>query len=563
MTVSLARVLQLPVLQAGRPVVLTGEGALDRPVRWVHVSELPDIAPLLRGGELILTTGVALPDSPVELREFVATLASAGACALVMELGRRFTEVPPSVVAAGARHGLPVVALRRTVRFVAVTEEVHGLIVDEQNQLLRFAERAHREFGRLSVEAASVQQIVDKAHEIAGDDVVLEDLAHRAVAYGCDAGRAGALLEDWERRSRGVPATDSTATAGPEGWLVTPVGPRGQRWGRLAVPAPTRPEAQLVLLLERAAEALAINRLVERDRAGLVRQAHRGLLDELLLSRTGNDHEMQARAAALGFPTSGHRFVGLAVHSGATEDLDPVTAEGRDRALAEEVTLAARDCALDALVATTDGGRAHGLLAIPTGRPVEQALDRLAERITTRLAAHAGVAAPTIGVGWQAEQLPDAAPSLTEAMHAVAIGAALRVTRPRPYYRLADVRLRGLLALLQDDPRVLGFAEAELGRLLDHDSRHGTDLVHTLRQYFTAGANKASLARAMSMSRPALYARLNTIERLLTVDLDDPESRLTLHLALLVRDVAQGAATAARPRPSGRPQRPAAAARRR
>ncbi len=51
MPVTLSRILELPVVQAGRPLVLTGGDRLDRPVRWVHVSELPDIAPLLSEDE--------------------------------------------------------------------------------------------------------------------------------------------------------------------------------------------------------------------------------------------------------------------------------------------------------------------------------------------------------------------------------------------------------------------------------------------------------------------------------------------------------------------------------
>ncbi|MDQ6822701.1 MAG: PucR family transcriptional regulator ligand-binding domain-containing protein, partial [Actinomycetota bacterium] len=37
-----------------------GEGGLDLPVRWVHISELADPTPWLSGGELLLTTGLQL-----------------------------------------------------------------------------------------------------------------------------------------------------------------------------------------------------------------------------------------------------------------------------------------------------------------------------------------------------------------------------------------------------------------------------------------------------------------------------------------------------------------------
>src|SRR5262245_39062556 len=58
---TLAEILEMPTVARGRPEVVAARKALDNQVRWVHVSELEDIAELLHGGELILTTGIALP----------------------------------------------------------------------------------------------------------------------------------------------------------------------------------------------------------------------------------------------------------------------------------------------------------------------------------------------------------------------------------------------------------------------------------------------------------------------------------------------------------------------
>ena len=51
--------------------LLAGERSLDVPVRWVHISELDDPTPFLAGGELLLTTGMAL-DSEAGQREYLA-----------------------------------------------------------------------------------------------------------------------------------------------------------------------------------------------------------------------------------------------------------------------------------------------------------------------------------------------------------------------------------------------------------------------------------------------------------------------------------------------------------
>jgi len=103
-------------------------------------------------------------------------------------------------------------------------------------------------------------------------------------------------------------------------------------------------------------------------------------------------------------------------------------------------------------------------------------------------------------------------------------------------YRSTDVRLRGVVALLRDDHRLQAFAETELGRLLDHDARTGDDLLALLRTHLDCGGSKTHTARRTGLSRPTLYSRLRTLERILGVSLESAESRTSLHTALMVID---------------------------
>ncbi|HEY6792493.1 MAG TPA: PucR family transcriptional regulator ligand-binding domain-containing protein, partial [Trebonia sp.] len=78
MPLSLREVLALDAVRAGEPVVVAALDRLDVPVRWVHAAELTDVGRLLRGGELVLSTGIALPAAASGLTEYVASLAGAG-----------------------------------------------------------------------------------------------------------------------------------------------------------------------------------------------------------------------------------------------------------------------------------------------------------------------------------------------------------------------------------------------------------------------------------------------------------------------------------------------------
>jgi purine catabolism regulator len=115
--------------------------------------------------------------------------------------------------------------------------------------------------------------------------------------------------------------------------------------------------------------------------------------------------------------------------------------------------------------------------------------------------------------------------------------AALRSDVDRLVHRLENVRLRGLLQLLATDERLEAFATRELGPLLHRDATSGSRLVQALRQYCEHGGNKSAAAAAAHTSRTAYYQQLARIEQVLGVQLEDPESMLSLYVALLALDV--------------------------
>src|SRR5215471_9792676 len=81
--------------------------SLDRPIRWVHTTELIDPSLYLQGEELILTTGV-WRKRPVDEARFVASLANAGVCGLVYGLPRPNAKMLPGLVTECERNDLPL-----------------------------------------------------------------------------------------------------------------------------------------------------------------------------------------------------------------------------------------------------------------------------------------------------------------------------------------------------------------------------------------------------------------------------------------------------------------------
>ena len=535
MSVSLTvgEVVALPVVQAGQPEVLSAR-RWDEPLRWVHGSDLPDLTALLQGGELVLTTGAALAKAP---RKYLQRLASAGAIGVIVELGTRVTALPGSAASTAEDLDLALVVLHRPIRFVDVTEAVHRRIVAEQYEEVAFDRRVHETFTELSMRRASVAGIVDAAAKILDEPVVLEDLSHRAVAVS--ARTHDTALRDWERRSRRSPGSGADA----EQWATTAVGPRSEEWGRLVVPRPPADPGRATMVLERAAAALALNRMIERDRSGLQQQAQSGLVDDVLRGRITDEREAAARAHALGLRASAHYVPAVVLVDRRKPSRDPVARHRRNIALVDAVAHTVNAAGHTGLFTLRGDGEVGAVIALKDPRPAvtDKALTALGEALRREIdrvdAPRRSVMALAADVG----EVTDAIAGLSEAAHVAEV--AVSMGEERPYFRAGDTRLRGLLALLRDDLRVQRFAETELKSLLAEDDRSEPTNLTVLRRYLGAAGNKVAAAELLHMSRPALYKRLAVIRELLGVDLDDSESMTSLHVALLaldVRDRAEG-----------------------
>ncbi|MFD5732238.1 helix-turn-helix domain-containing protein [Streptomyces sioyaensis] len=116
-------------------------------IHWVHTSEMADPVPYLLGGEMLLTAGVHLaevsggaPAVDAYLDGYAARTVAAGAAALGFGIAPVHDTVPPALVAACDRHGLPLVEVPAGTPFTAVESAVWQAVTQAR----------HRELTRLS-----------------------------------------------------------------------------------------------------------------------------------------------------------------------------------------------------------------------------------------------------------------------------------------------------------------------------------------------------------------------------------------------------------------------------
>ncbi len=114
----------------------TGEEHAKSNVRWVHSTELLDPTPWLRGGELLLTTGLQLSGAKTQ-REFVQRLAEREIAGLGFGTGFVHKKVPAAVLNTARKLGFPLFEVPYELPFIAVTERVFAQLLNERYELLQ------------------------------------------------------------------------------------------------------------------------------------------------------------------------------------------------------------------------------------------------------------------------------------------------------------------------------------------------------------------------------------------------------------------------------------------
>ncbi len=116
--------------------LVSGEEAAQTHVRWVHSTELPDPTPWLKGGELLLTTGIQL-DGPKVQRELIDRLADHQIAGLGFGTGFGHRRLPAALVTAARKRGFPLFEVPYELPFIAITERAFAQLLEERYEMLQ------------------------------------------------------------------------------------------------------------------------------------------------------------------------------------------------------------------------------------------------------------------------------------------------------------------------------------------------------------------------------------------------------------------------------------------
>ena len=308
--------LALEPLRQGEVTVAAAGHRLTNPVEWVHVFETPVVAQMLRGGEFLLTTGIALAGmAPGEVDALIGQVARSGAAGIGFEPAHAPAEL---LIEPCRAHELPLLVFGRPVRFVDITHVVQERLVSSELATLRRAVSLQAQLREAAREGLGPAGLVAALGDVLEAQVLLERSDRTPIASSPEDGLDVAFLDALDRHRQRLPTQLHSRPVQP-GARLHVLSVRGDELDRLAVD-----EAAFLLSVALAAQPPA-EEVPSADRARLLARLAEG--------RAGSAADVVRRGRSVGVDLSRATLWAVHAHGSLARleqlDLDALVDGGR------------------------------------------------------------------------------------------------------------------------------------------------------------------------------------------------------------------------------------------
>ncbi|MDR0270381.1 PucR family transcriptional regulator ligand-binding domain-containing protein [Paenibacillus sp.] len=540
-TLSIRDVLERPVFQRAR--LIAGMGGTDRKVGWVHILEIANVAPYVTKNDLILTTGLWLRHYEQERLSYMQQLIRQEAAGLCVEFGTSIENIPSEVIELADASDFPLIVFEQPVRFVEITQDIHGLLINQQHQMLKDLEAYSRRLQQITLQSTDVNAILHVLYEYTGQQVVYHSTVdtNKFMPRNISAAAAEEITALYRGQVQGSEAAQQEAgqfMLPKERLLLTqPVICLGQTLAHVGLVIPSQQARdRITLLLDYTAKSLAslLLRMLFLEEKMLRDQNQ--LIQDILNHQIEDEEEARVRMGLRPPKQAEMWFVGgmMETEYGPGEgDLDRDKMESDQQDLLVRLRALLKRHALHNLL-MQKGRRIYILCARDkaskddTPLSLQQTIRKIVDRMQ-----HPASGAPVhrlrVGFGLIRTRMTDIHRSFKEAEQVLEVTRSAAVREGLFYDQIGVYRL--LKAIPAET--LESFIRDQLGALMAYDQEHHLHLLPTLDMYLKCMGSKNDTAKALYIHRQTLYNRLDKLEEILGEDYLEPSRRICLEMALL------------------------------
>jgi purine catabolism regulator len=519
--------------------VVAGDGLLDRTVSWTTVIYPEDGTKnkTLQANEMVIVAPLSSRETSFTKDvDIIRWAAEMKASAVVLS-----ENVSPTAIAEANASSIPILTLPPNNRVRLVEKAIVSLLVDRKGQLERRGTQIYRQLTQISSRNEGMAELISAMARLTNKSVVVQDKRLR-ILYSSVQPQFVAQWEDIELFLRKLdnlpvelqdrhrvteidnPVLMQSMPTPSIARLVSPIVTKDIGRGYLSIIGWDNELDDVdTLVTEHGAAACALEMAKAKAISDTEKRLRGTFLDRLLI---GDVSQQEATR-------QGERFE----HDMTKIHLAIVLAWQGEKSLSTRrletlINTIVKAKGADALVWQRE--REEEVLIFHATDP-KNPIDTSMELATAcseevqRQYPHVHIA---IGLGQPARDISGWRTSYRDAVQALDL--ARRLQTDTPLY-IGDLGVYQLILSLSDREKLLNFCERTLGSLIEYDLRQHADLIKTLEAFFACHGNLSETAKQLIVHRNTLLYRMNRINDIADIDLNRPETRLALHLALTIR----------------------------
>lgn len=533
--VTLADVLRL-VLPLNTEV-LGGLPTDNRTVNWATMlTDFNQVSEQVQAGDLVLIPPAL--QKQVKSRSFILVINNLNDLSVSAVL--TFSPVSKTVEKAAIAVGLPIFVVPENTSVREIHRGLSALLIDRQKQIIERGMQLYRRLTEMSREGQGLEAMTEIISKLTGKIVAIQDkrLEIKALTIPADSiltrETINEILTNYDHLPTALRNRKAVARVRQSHWQqLLPV--NDQKIARLISPVISGDRARgylsligtpdnLDLLDSLAAEQGAAAYALEMAKAKAVSEAKKALRGDFLeglLAGTLPEAEMERLAGRLDHDTDRphvvitFQWLGNNVPSlRRMETTINWLLSSHNRSALSHVYSDDHVCVFQALEDNDQD--------LSTAR-------ELATRVRDHLQAEYPQMRLVGGLSGPAQTLKEWPETYRQAVHSMEVAKRLKLPH---FVEFNSLGIYQLLAQLDSTPLLQQFCQRLIGPLARYDEEHNSDLVHTITAYFDHHANISQTAETLFIHRNTLLYRLERIQELTNQDLNQADTRLSLHLAL-------------------------------
>ncbi|CAM3983614.1 PucR family transcriptional regulator [Alicyclobacillus pomorum] len=547
--ITVTDILKRPVFRDAH--VVAGASGLNRHVTWVHILDVPEPQNLIRGGELVLSTGLGFVQRQHGFFQYVQQLIQGGATGLCVELGTAVSDIPQDVLDFAEMHQFPLIVFSTQVHFVDITQDIHRLILSRHHKLIDDLEGLSRKLQQLTVSAMGTSQMLQLIHESTRCTVMYARTGLRPVAVGTHTVNSSHLLAEWstyfpmeadpliEPEIRDIPDTCVTLRTFGDAVILQSAMVLGMPRGTFAMFVNrSQVDDYLLLMTDRVTNALSLDefRRLSMEERQLFREAdwveRMVRNDEAELPTFMKDARVRHKRFRVAVITCtdpmGMGTLSTPTATSSTTATDETDWVIRKTDLAMMMRLAFSKEGFRPYLSVRQDMTVAVLEWDNSTQSPKSKIESAVQQFKQALARSGLRSEMEVGVGHEVSATDLAASYKT----AVMAWNIRRKAFPKEVHFYDDSGVYRWAPYLNNSDDAREWITMDIQKILEYDRKHHSDLLRTLKVYLDCDRSKQKTAEQLFIHRQTLYHRLKLLNQLLQVDLEDPVQRLGLHVSL-------------------------------